>query len=88
VLGGVGSDRVEGDPLLVSPAIADGIVWSFPRSRIITALRLGTTVVTDSSAYFSSDRTAVRAIVRLSFGFIDPASITKITKTSEAQSNW
>jgi HK97 family phage major capsid protein len=64
---------VAGVPLLTSPAIADNIVWALPRTRIIVALRLGTSVTSDSSVFFSSDRTAVRAIIRVSWGFIDPA---------------
>ena len=74
------SRTISGVPLLVSPAVAADVVWALPKSRIITALRLGTQVVSDSSAYFSSDRTAVRAIIRVSWGFIDPPSITKVTK--------
>ena len=70
-----------GVPLLTSPTIGNNIVWALPRSRIIVALRLGTTVETDSSAFFSSDRTAVRAIVRVSWGFTDPAAVAKIATT-------
>ena len=66
------SRTVAGVPLLTRPSIGNNIVWALPRSRIIVALRLGTTVETDSSAFFSSDRTAVRAIVRVSWGFTDP----------------
>ena len=70
-----------GVPLLTSPSIGNDIVWSLPRARIILALRQGTTVESDRSVYFSSDRTAVRAIVRVSWGFLDPAAITKIATT-------
>lgn len=45
-------------------------------------LRQGTTVTIDSAGYFSSDRTAVRAIVRASWGFTDTAAIAKITLKS------
>jgi HK97 family phage major capsid protein len=73
VLGGV--------PLLTSPSIANDIVWAIPRNRVIVALRTGTQVVTDTSAYFTSDRVGVRATLRISWGFTDPAAISKIAIT-------
>lgn len=73
VLGGV--------PLLTSPSIAADIVWAIPRNRVIVALRNATQVVTDTSAYFSSDRVGVRATLRIGWGFTDPAAISKITTT-------
>jgi HK97 family phage major capsid protein len=72
---------VAGVPLLTSPTIANDTVWAIPKSRVIVALRQGTTVEPDRSVFFTSDRTAVRAIVRVSWGFTDPASITKIATT-------
>jgi HK97 family phage major capsid protein len=75
------SRTVAGVPLLTSPTIGNDIVWALPKSRLIIALRQGTTVTTDSSAYFSSDRTAVRAVLRVSWGFADPAAVAKITTT-------
>lgn len=72
---------VAGVPLLTSPAIADNIVWAVPRARVIVAMRRDTSVVTDSSAFFSSDRTAVRATIRLSWGFTDAAAVGKIAPT-------
>ena len=70
---------VAGVPLLTSPTIANDVVWGLPKSRIIVALRQGTTVEPDRSVFFTSDRTAVRAIVRVSWGFVDQAAVTKIT---------
>jgi HK97 family phage major capsid protein len=72
---------VSGVPLLTSPSIANDIVWALPKARIILALRQGTTVESDRSVFFTSDRTAIRATVRVSWGFVDPASITKIATT-------
>ncbi len=72
---------VSGIPLVTSPAVGNDIVWAIPKSRVIVALRQGTTVEPDRSVFFTSDRTAVRAIVRVSWGFVDPASITKIATT-------
>ena len=72
---------VSGVPLLTSPSIANDIVWALPKARIVVALRLGTTVESDRSVFFTSDRTAVRATVRVSWGFLDPAAVTKIATT-------
>jgi HK97 family phage major capsid protein len=73
VLGGV--------PLLTSPSIAADIVWAIPRNRVIVALRNATQVVTDTSAYFTSDRVGVRATLRFGWGFTDPAAVSKIAIT-------
>ena len=73
VLGGV--------PLLTSPSIAADIVWAIPRNRVIVALRNATQVVTDTSAYFTSDRVGVRATLRIGWGFTDPAAVSKIAIT-------
>lgn len=73
VLGGV--------PLLTSPSIADDLVWAIPRNRVMVAMRTGTQVVTDTSAYFTSDRVGVRATLRIGWGFTDPAAISKIAIT-------
>ena len=51
------------------------------KARVVLALRQGTTVESDRSVYFTSDRTAVRAIIRVSWGFVDPPSIAKIAVT-------
>ena len=72
---------IAGVPLLTSPSIGNDIVWALPKSRIIIALRTGTTVESDRSVFFTSDRTAVRATVRISWGFLDPAAVTKIATT-------
>lgn len=44
-------------------------------------IREGAEVDADSSVYFSSDRTAIRAKLRIAFAFPHPASIVKITVT-------
>jgi hypothetical protein len=42
-------------------------------------IRNDASVVTDTSVYFTSDRVAVRATLRASFGFTYPAAVVKIT---------
>lgn len=70
---------VAGVPLLTSPAIDDHLVWAIPVARSVVALRSDVEVIADTSAYFSSDRTAVRATLRLDFGFPDELAISQIT---------
>jgi HK97 family phage major capsid protein len=72
---------IAGVPLLTSPTIGNDIVWALPKARIVVALRQGATVEPDRSVFFTSDRTAVRAVVRVSWGFTDPAAVAKIATT-------
>lgn len=55
------------------------IVWGIPKAQSIVVIRKDATVVSDASVYFSSDRTAVRATLRVGFGFTYPAAVIKIT---------
>ncbi|WP_176552531.1 phage major capsid protein [Mycobacterium kansasii] len=72
---------IAGVPLLSTPSVADDLVWAIPQARSVLALRSGATVVVDSSAFFSSDRTGVRASLRVGWGFTAPAAISKIAPT-------
>src|SRR5262245_10875565 len=71
---------ISGIPLYVSPAVAADVVWAVPQQHSLFVLRQDASVVTDSSVFFTSDRTAVRATLRVAFGFTQPLSIVKITK--------
>jgi HK97 family phage major capsid protein len=74
-----GSRVIGGVPLYTSPAIADDIVWGVPQPHSIFVLRQDASVVTDTSVFFTSDRVAVRATLRASFGFTYPAAVVKVT---------
>ena len=74
-----GNRVIGGVPLYVSPSVADGTVWGIPQPHSIFVIRQDASVVTDTSVYFTSDRVAVRATLRASFGFTYPAAIVKIT---------
>lgn len=76
-----GSRSILGVPLLVSPAIADDIVWAIPQRHSIVAPRRSASVVIDGSAFFSSDRIAVCATLRIGLGFTNQAAVSKITLT-------
>ena len=75
------SRTIAGVPLLVSPSVAADTVWAIPRQHVLFVLRLPATVVTDSSVFFTKDSVAVRATLRVSFGFTYPLTVVKISKT-------
>lgn len=70
---------IYGVPLFVAPDVAAKTAWAIPSDRTYIVVREGTRVDIDRSAYFSSDRTGVRGVMRVGFGFPDPLSIVKIT---------
>lgn len=76
-----GQRQILGVPLLTSPAVptTGQVVWGISRANAYLVIREGAEVVADSSAYFSSDRTAIRAKLRIGFAFPHPKSIVKIT---------
>jgi HK97 family phage major capsid protein len=73
---------ISGVPLYVSPAVGADVVWAIPRQHSLFVIRQDASVVTDSSVFFTSDRVAVRATLRVSFGFTYPLSVVKITKAA------
>lgn len=70
-----------GVPLLVSAAVTAGTVWALPNVRALIIVRQDAETVIDKSAFFTSDRVAVRATMRVGFAFPQPASIAKINVT-------
>lgn len=68
---------VLGIPILSSPAVGEGAMWLIPRDRTFVVVRSDPSVIADTSAYFSSDRTAIRAVLRVSFGFPHEAAIVR-----------
>lgn len=72
---------LHGVPLLTSPYVTEGIVWAWDSSRVMTALREDTRVDVDKSAYFTSDRLAVRATMRVAFAFPHEAAIVAVRLT-------
>jgi HK97 family phage major capsid protein len=71
---------ISGVPLYVSPSVAPDIVWAIPKAHSLFVLRQDATVVTDASVFFTKDSVAVRATLRVSFGFTYPLAFVKITK--------
>lgn len=69
---------LQGVQLLVSSAVKEGTVWGLPKVRVIVVRRNDVDLQVDKSAYFTSDRTAIRATMRVGFGFTQAAAVQKI----------
>jgi HK97 family phage major capsid protein len=72
---------IGGVPLYVSPDVATNVVWGIPMQHSLLVYRQDASVVTDTSVFFTSDRVAVRATLRASFGFTYPLGFVKINIT-------
>jgi HK97 family phage major capsid protein len=77
-----GQRLIEGVPLHVSKLVTPGEVWGIDATQAFTVIRQDAEIVADSSAFFTSDRTALRATMRAGFLFINPAGIIKITRAA------
>ena len=53
-------------------------MWGIPRMRAVMVRRQLVELAVKRSAYFSSDRTAIRATMRVKFGFPHPVAIQRI----------
>ena len=73
---------LDGVPVLTSPAVADGTSWALPQNRVIVGVRKDASVEADRSAFFTSDRVAIRATMRVAFAFPHPAAIVKILRVA------
>jgi HK97 family phage major capsid protein len=73
------SRTILGRPVTVSAKNVAGTIYGLPAPRIITVLREDVELAVSGDAYFTSDRVAIRATMRLGFGFPDEAAITRIT---------
>lgn len=70
---------IDGVPLLQSPYVAAGTVWGIPSAASLFVRRTEARIETSDQQFFSSDRLAIRAIMRVGWGFINPPAIMKIT---------
>ncbi|MDX1883048.1 phage major capsid protein [Mycolicibacterium sp. 120270] len=75
-----GRRQILGVPLLTSPYVTttNNVVWGICTQYAYLIVREEAEVEADRSVFFTSDRVAVRAIVRFGFGFPHPASLVKI----------
>jgi HK97 family phage major capsid protein len=70
--------QILGVPLLVSPAVETGVVWGISANAAIVVMRDDVTLAVSTDAYFSSDRVAVRATMRVGFAFPTLRRLVKI----------
>lgn len=78
------AQTVEGLPVIQSAAAPVGRAWVVGHAQVLTVLRGGGgTVAVSSDAYFSSDRVAVRATMRVGFGFPASARLAVIALDGE-----
>lgn len=75
-----GARLVEGVPLHVSKAVTPGEIWGIDQTQALTVIRQDAKIVADRSAFFTSDRVAIRATMRVGFAFISPTGVIKITR--------
>lgn len=71
--------QVLGRPLIVSPAVASRTIWGIDNARSFLAIAEEVTLESDRSVYFTSDKIAIRAKLRVCYGWPEPATIVKIT---------
>lgn len=75
---------IAGVPLVVSPAVEDFVIWGIPGtpdtagafSFVVQAQ--DATLDVDASPFFTSDRIAIRATLRVAFGWPHPQSVVRI----------
>lgn len=70
---------IGGVPLLASSAVPAGTIWGLPEDRIFVVIRDDAKMETDSSVFFTSDRVAVKATMRVGFGFPQLSALIKIS---------
>lgn len=69
---------VQGVPLLTSPRVTAGTVWALPKERTFVVRRQEVSMELSKDAYFTSDRVAIRAIMRVTFAFPHEAAIVRV----------
>lgn len=74
-----GRRTVYGRPLLVSSAVGVKTAWAIPKDRVFVAIRSDAKIEVDRSVFFTSDRVAVKATMRVGFAWPHPLAIVKVT---------
>jgi HK97 family phage major capsid protein len=72
-----------GVPLYVSPDVTAGTVWGYDRAKVWVVMRDDAKIEVDRSVYFTSDRVAIKATMRVGFAFPHPATVVEITTAEE-----
>lgn len=71
--------NIAGLPVFVSRHIAAGTMWGIDAARVFTVVREDVELAVSEHSYFTSDRIAVRAIMRVGFSFPQPDALVKLT---------
>ena len=71
--------QIAGLPVVVSAALADDTAYVVDNRRIVIGVRSDVDLQLDSSVLFSSDRSCLRATMRLNAVYPSPEAIVKIT---------
>lgn len=71
---------ISGTPVIPTPYVPAGTAWGIPSERVIVGVREDANVSVDTSAFFTSDRVAIRATMRVAFAFTHPAAVMKIVQ--------
>lgn len=77
-----GGLMLEGLPVVVSPDLPAGTAYGLDSTRIVFGVREDAQVISDSSVFFTSDRVAVRATMRLTWAFPHEESVIKLSVTA------
>lgn len=72
--------QIAGIRRLASSAVTVNTEWGIPRLRSVVVQRTNVDLAVDRSAHFTSDRTAIRATMRIGWAFPQPAAIQKIKR--------
>jgi HK97 family phage major capsid protein len=78
-----GQRQILGVPLLTSPYVSttNNVVWGISKTYSYFVIRQDAQVESDRSVFFTSDRVAIRATLRVGFAFPNPAGVVKIVTT-------
>lgn len=77
------SRTIMGRPVIVSSKATTGTIWGLDAAQVMTVLRNDVELAVSGDAYFSSDRIAIRATLRVGFGFPQPSRVVKLTIPGE-----
>lgn len=69
---------VYGVPLHSSPHVDQTKIWGIDSSKAYVVIRTGATLATDTSAFFTSDRVAVRCTLRVGFAWPHEAALVAV----------
>ena len=73
-----GRRTIYGAPVYTSRHVVTGTVWGLPKDRVLAVINENAELAFDKSVRFSRDQTAIRAKLRVGFGYPHSAAITKI----------